>query len=119
MWRVGQTTGRYTTDDGMGDTIASGAETSGLHERLYWFLADRRLLPPWMTQQESTKHVELKVGFMARTSGTGHVRLAVNKPVCQDPWGCAKLLPYVLKPGQKLVVTDPTGSYEFEGVGPE
>ncbi len=32
-WRVGQTTGRYTTDDGMGDTIVSGAESSGLFVR--------------------------------------------------------------------------------------
>lgn len=79
-WRVGQTTGRYATSDGMGDSIVSGADPGGLHERLQRFLVDRKLLPPWMTPQESTKHVELKVAFMARMSGTDHVRLVVNKP---------------------------------------
>lgn len=103
----------------MGDSIVSGADPGGLHERLQRFLVDRKLLPPWMTPQESTKHVELKVAFMARMSGTDHVTLAVNKPVCRDPWGCVKLLPYVLGPGQLLVITDPTGTYEFRGVKPE
>lgn len=117
-WRVGQVTGVYVAEDGQGDTIVSGADPSGLHERLHEFLMRRQLLPPWMTKQESTKHVEMKVGFMARTSRTAVVRLAVNKPVCQDPWGCAKLLPHVLGKGQRMIITDPTGSYEFEGTGP-
>ncbi|MFD8493293.1 DddA-like double-stranded DNA deaminase toxin [Amycolatopsis sp. NPDC059657] len=116
QWQRGSPTrGVWRDVDGGEHVVASGAEDDGLHAELADFLVRTGLVPPHMRRPEVAKHVELKVAFGMRRSESSRVELVVNKPVDTDLFGCDRLLPFVLKPGQTLVVHDPEGTKTYKG----
>ncbi|WP_367131889.1 DddA-like double-stranded DNA deaminase toxin [Saccharothrix sp. HUAS TT1] len=48
----------------------------------------------------------------------GHVELVVNNEMCQGMYSCRKLVPFILRPGQTLVIHDPVTSRVFHGRSP-
>jgi hypothetical protein len=54
-------------------------------------------------------HVEVKAVSQARQAGLTHATLAVNNTPCPGPFGCDRLLPVLLRPGESLTVHWPGG----------
>ncbi|SDM20017.1 SCP1.201-like deaminase [Lentzea albidocapillata subsp. violacea] len=107
------TSGRYFDDDGHSDLVQSGGEPDGEHERINDYLIENGIIDP--KRIETTKHVEMKVAWRMRQGGADRVDLVINNKVCSGVLSCAKLLPWVLGPGQVLRVHDPVRSREFRG----
>ncbi|MFB9428669.1 DddA-like double-stranded DNA deaminase toxin [Streptoalloteichus tenebrarius] len=103
--------------DGIDHPVRSGAEEDGLDKDLARYMVEAGLVPPDMTRPGAATHVELKVAYRMRTSGSQHVELAINNNVDTKKYGCHRLLPYVLAPGQTLVIHDPRGTHVYEGKG--
>ncbi|WP_157528156.1 DddA-like double-stranded DNA deaminase toxin [Nocardia sp. NRRL S-836] len=109
-----KTSGIWRDADGQSDVVQSGREADGEHDRINDHLAVQGVLWPGQ-KAEVTKHVEAKVAWRMRQSGINLVELVVNKEVCEGMLGCRATLPYILQPGQRLIVHDPVGSHVFQG----
>jgi nucleic acid/nucleotide deaminase of polymorphic system toxin len=108
------TSGIYVDEDGNTEIVRSGREADGEHERINGHLVDVGLAPP-IGSLEVTKHVEVKVAWRQRNGGVDRVELVVNNEVCSGIRSCERMLPFVLGPGQTLVVHDPVRTREFRG----
>lgn len=108
------TSGACLDPDGYTELVQSGREPDGEHERINAHLVAVGLVSPNRTA-EASKHVEMKVGWRMRQSGVGRVHLVINYEVCDGKMSCTRLLPWVLLPGQTLVIHDPLGSFEIHG----
>ncbi|WP_168200599.1 DddA-like double-stranded DNA deaminase toxin [Allokutzneria sp. NRRL B-24872] len=54
-------------------------------------------------------HVEVKALALMRETGRRHATIVINNECCGGPWGCAKMLPRLLRPGESLTVHGPGG----------
>lgn len=115
QWTGGATVGVWRQPDGMEVPVRSGAEPNGIHVELARFMAANSLVPPHIAQPEGAKHVELKTAFRMRQSEMPCAEVAINKEVDTDMYGCDRLLPFVLKPGQTLIVHHPRGTATYMG----
>ncbi|MCP2256370.1 SCP1.201-like deaminase [Streptoalloteichus tenebrarius] len=111
----GPTLGIYVDDDGIEHTVRSGVEEDGLDKDLARYMWERRLVPAWMTNPGAAQHVEMKVAYRMRESGTRCVELAINNRVDPETWGCDRLLPAVLRRGQMLIIHDVEGTKIYRG----
>ncbi|ANZ36653.1 hypothetical protein BBK82_11830 [Lentzea guizhouensis] len=109
-----QTSGVYRTSDGRTNLVQSGREPDGEHDRINDHLVQLGIGRP-SASVEASNHVEIKVGWRMRQGGVDRVELVVNNELCNGALSCSRLLPYVLGPGQTLVVHDPVRSREFRG----
>jgi hypothetical protein len=67
----------------------------------------------------TTDHVEVKLAVVVRSTGQQAVTLAVNNQPCDDGrWSCDRLLPRILRPGQRLTVYWPGGVTTYHGRTP-
>lgn len=113
----GQTHGEYVDQDGITHTVMSGTE-AGVSAELNGFLTQQRLIPPrFVSGVDTSTHVELKVAWRMRTSGTRRLTLAINNTVDRGVYGCHRLLPWVLPAGYTLEVHDDQGKHVYEGRG--
>lgn len=108
------TSGIYSDGDGHTEVVQSGREPDDEHERINDHLKGIGLAPP-TGSLEVTKHVEAKVAWRQRTGGVERVELVVNNEVCGGIRSCERALPFILGPGQTLVVHDPVRTREFRG----
>ncbi|SHG77365.1 DddA-like double-stranded DNA deaminase toxin [Streptoalloteichus hindustanus] len=111
----GPTTGVYVDEDGIEHTVRSGAQEDGLDEELKRFMVEASLVPTKYTNLETSKHVEVMVAYRMRLSGTDRAELAINNRIDRMKYGCRRLLPGVLAPGQMLVIHDDDGTHIFKG----
>ncbi|KOV83109.1 DddA-like double-stranded DNA deaminase toxin [Nocardia sp. NRRL S-836] len=109
-----KTSGIWRDADGHSDLVQSGREADGEHDRINDHLAGQGVVWPGQ-KAEVTKHVEAKVAWRMRQSEVDVIELVVNKEVCAGMLGCHVTLPYILRPGQALIVHDPVGSHVFQG----
>ncbi|MET9225012.1 DddA-like double-stranded DNA deaminase toxin [Lentzea sp. NPDC003310] len=109
-----QTSGVFRDRDGHADMIQSGREADGEHDRINDHLIQLGIGRLGATI-EASKHVEVKVGWRMRLNGVDEAELVVNNELCNGVLSCAKLLPFVLGPGQTLTVHDPVRSRVFRG----
>lgn len=108
------TSGTYLDRDGYTELVQSGREPDGEHERINAHLIALGLITPNKTA-EASKHVEMKVAWRMRQGGVDRVDLVINYEVCDGKMSCTRILPWVLLPGQTLVIHDPLGSFEIHG----
>ncbi|WP_159447823.1 DddA-like double-stranded DNA deaminase toxin [Streptoalloteichus hindustanus] len=113
----GPTLGTYVDQDGIEHSVRSGAEEDGLDQELAYFMWSEGLVRPDMTRPDGSRHVELKVAYRMRVSNTPHAELAINNEIDKELYGCHRLLPRVLAPGQVLVVHDDLGTHVYRGKG--
>ncbi|MFJ8966987.1 DddA-like double-stranded DNA deaminase toxin [Lentzea sp. NPDC102401] len=109
-----KTSGIWRDADGNSDLVQSGREEDGEHEKINENLIEQGLVKP-NRHVEVSKHVETKVAWRMRQSGVDRVELVVNMEVCDGSMSCRKFLPFLLGPGQTLVVHDPVSSHTFRG----
>ncbi|MGO1056551.1 DddA-like double-stranded DNA deaminase toxin [Crossiella sp. CA198] len=113
----GQTHGEYVDQDGITHAVVSGTE-EGVSTELGAFLGRQRLIPPrFRGGVDTITHVELKVAWRMRTSGTSHLTLAINNKVDTGMYGCHRLLAWVLPTGYTLEVHDDLGKHIYKGKG--
>lgn len=114
---TGPTHGEYVDADGIPHTVRSGAEEDGLHTELDAFLIEQRLIPAKWGSVATSTHVELKVAYRMRKSGTRHLTLAINNTVDKALYGCHRLLEWVLPTGYTLEIHDDQGKHTYRGKG--
>ncbi|MCP3802278.1 hypothetical protein NLX83_23695 [Allokutzneria sp. A3M-2-11 16] len=83
--------------------LVSGTDTDSAE-------ADRLITDAGFRQQLGIAlHVELKALVRMRAGGQRHTTLLINNVPCPGPFGCDKMLPRLLRPGESLTVYGPEG----------
>lgn len=100
-----KTRGLWMDGQGRWSEVASGADE--LAETTRSVLRDRGF-PKLMIEN----HVETKVAAYMATNGIEHLRLVVNKKMCEGPRSCTDVIPKILPVGSRLDVEDPTGKHD-------
>jgi hypothetical protein len=109
------TSGIYVDPDGNTEIVQSGQEVNGTHQQVADHLRNLGFPAGPRGRVTMGEHVEGKVAWRQRNSGVDHVELVVNNEMCQGMYSCRKLVPFILKPGQTLVIHDPVTSRVFHG----
>ncbi|MFT7841118.1 SCP1.201-like deaminase [Saccharothrix sp. BKS2] len=100
------------------ELVQSGQELDGTHQQVAGHLRSIGFPAALRGRVTMGEHVEGKVAWRQRNSGVGHVELMVNNEMCQGMYSCRKLVPFILRPGQTLVIHDPVTSRVFHGRSP-
>lgn len=112
------TSGIYVDPDGNTEIVQSGQDVDGIHQQVADHLRGLGFPASPKGRVTTGEHVEGKVAWRQRNSGVDHVELVVNNEMCQGMYSCRKLVPFILRPGQTLVIHDPVTSRVFHGRSP-